>query len=220
MSNSTTERLSEFMTFKEINNNMITVSAGLSVGQIGKAIANNSGINSSSIEKILYAYPELNPEWLLTGKGNMIKELTVSTPNETEERKGFPLIPIEAMAGYGKGDNQVMQYDVSSGYNIPELEGRGVEYLIRVSGSSMYPKYSNGDLLACKPLKDLSFFQWGKPYVLDTEQGAIVKRLFQCDDNNEFLECVSDNKVFYPSFKIPKASVRAVAIVVGVIRLE
>lgn len=162
----------------------------------------------------------INSEWLLTGKGNMLKEVDESVSDETKERKGFPLIPIEAMGGYGKGDSQVMQYDVKSGYNIPELEGKGVEYLIRVSGSSMYPKYSNGDLLACKPLKDLSFFQWGKPYVLDTEQGAIVKRLFQCDDNNDYLECVSDNKTHYPPFKIPKASVRAVAIVVGVIRLE
>jgi repressor LexA len=162
----------------------------------------------------------IDSEWLLTGKGKMIKEINEPVLDKTEEKKGIPLIPIEAMAGYSSGDSQVMQYDVNSGYNIPELEGRGVEYLIRVSGSSMYPKYSNGDLLACKPLKDLSFFQWGKPYVLDTEQGAIVKRLFQCDENQEYLECHSDNKIHYPPFNIPKTSVRAVAIVVGVIRLE
>ncbi|SFC53408.1 hypothetical protein [Flavobacterium phragmitis] len=73
MNTSTTERLAEFMSVKGINNNMITVTAGLSIGQIGKAISNNSGINSTSIEKILHAYPELNPEWLLTGKGEMLK---------------------------------------------------------------------------------------------------------------------------------------------------
>jgi repressor LexA len=220
MGKSTTERLSEYMVYRGINNNALTVAAELSVGQIGKAISNNSGINSSSIEKILHAYPEINAEWLLTGNGQMIKESNEPVSKKTEERKGIPLIPIEAMAGYGQGDSQVMQYDVSSGYNIPELEGKGVKYLIRVSGSSMYPKYSNGDLLACKPLKDLAFFQWGKPYVLDTEQGAIVKRLFPCDEDIECLECHSDNKTHYPPFKIPKTSVRAVAIVVGVIRLE
>ncbi|QSW90739.1 helix-turn-helix transcriptional regulator [Flavobacterium endoglycinae] len=220
MSKSTTERLSEYMAYRGINNNALTVAAELSVGQIGKAISNNSGINSSSIEKILYAYPELNAEWLLTGNGNMIKESSEPVNNRSEEKKGIPLIPIEAMAGYGQGDSQVMQYDINSGYKIPELEGKGVKYLIRVSGSSMYPKYSNGDLLACKPLKDLAFFQWGKPYVLDTEQGAIVKRLFPCDEDIECLECHSDNKTHYPPFKIPKSSVRAVAIVVGVIRLE
>ncbi|MFB9078041.1 hypothetical protein ACFFLS_05145 [Flavobacterium procerum] len=77
MNKSTTERLAEFMSLMEINNNMLTVAAGLSVGQIGKAIANNSGINSTSIEKILFAYPNINPEWLLTGKGEMLKTATV-----------------------------------------------------------------------------------------------------------------------------------------------
>lgn len=91
-----------------------------------------------------------------------------------------------------------------------------MKYLIRVSGSSMYPKYSNGDLLACKPLKDRTFFQWSKPY-LDSEQSAIVKRLFPCLDDESGLECHSDNKVHYPPFKIPKESIRALAIVVGVI---
>lgn len=172
------------------------------------------------LNAILSTNVYINSEWLLTGKGKMIKESIEPDHNKPEEKKGIPLIPIEAMAGYSQGDSQVMQYDISSGYNIPELEGRGVKYLIRVSGSSMYPKYSNGDLLACKPLQDLSFFQWGKPYVLDTEQGAIVKRLFPCDDDVECLECHSDNKTHYPPFKIPKNSVRAVAIVVGVIRLE
>lgn len=218
MAKSTTERLSEFMSFKGINNNALTVAAGLSVGLIGKAITNNSGINSSSIEKILHAYPEINVEWLLTGIGNMLKSDS-AIPKEINS-DGIPLIEIEAMAGYGNGDNQIMQYDAVSGYRIPELEGKGVKYLIRVSGSSMYPKYSNGDLLACKPLKDRSFFQWGKPYVLDTEQGAIVKRLFQCEDDDDCLECHSDNKMHYPPFRIPKNSIRALAIVVGVIRLE
>lgn len=172
------------------------------------------------LNAILSTNVYINSDWLLTGRGEMIREPGESSFDKPEEMPGIPLIPIEAMAGYGKGDSQVMQYDLNSGYKIPDLEGKGVKYLIRVSGTSMYPKYSNGDLLACKPLEDLSFFQWGKPYVLDTEQGAIVKRLFPCDDDSECLECRSDNNVHYPPFRIPKTSVRAVAIVVGVIRLE
>jgi len=91
--------------------------------------------------------------------------------------------------------------------------------LIRVSGNSMYPKYSNGDILACKPISDISFFQWGKAYVLDTDQGAIVKRLFEGKDDSS-IECRSDNKEHYPAFQIPKLSIRNISIVVGVIRLD
>src|SRR5690606_21151643 len=95
---------------------------------------------------------------------------------------------------------------------------KGVEYIIRVSGSSMYPKYSSGDLLGCKTVKDTSFFQWGKIYVLDTDQGSMVKRLFPAD-KEECLECRSDNKD-YPPFTIYKSSIYNIAIVVGVLRLE
>lgn len=153
---------------------------------------------------------------------NILNEPIVKYEPKSLNKKNedFPLIDIDAMAGHANGDSQTMAYDVASNYRIPELEGKGVKYLIRVSGSSMYPKYSNGDLLACKPLSDKSFFQWGKPYVLDTEQGAIVKRLFPCKEDDDCLECHSDNITHYPPFKIPKESIRSIAIVVGVIRLE
>ena len=132
---------------------------------------------------------------------------------------GIPLIPIEAVAGFAKGDGVAMQYDITERYLVPEFSVRGVKYLIRVSGNSMYPKYSNGDILACRPITDLAFFQWGKVYVLDTDQGALVKRLFEGKDDN-CIECRSDNKEHYPAFQIPKLSIRSVSIVVGVIRLD
>ena len=136
--------------------------------------------------------------------------------------KGIPLIPVEAMMGYGNGDVQVMDYDIQEDYIItPELSGKGIKYLIRASGSSMMPKYNNGDLLACRPITDISFIQWGKVYVLDTEQGPLVKRLYPCaPEDNDCLECRSDNYERYPPFKIRKESIRRIAIVVAVLRLE
>lgn len=215
------DRIMQLIDFKGINKSKFYKETGLSNGFLDKV----KDIGASKIEDILKTYPEISPEWLLTGKGEMLKKEVVKVEEPSEKylrhnKKGFPVIPIEAMAGFANGDGQVMEYDVIKGYQIPELEGKGVKYLIRVSGSSMYPKYSNGDLLACKPLKDRTFFQWGKPYVLDTEQGAIVKRLFPCREDDDCLECHSDNKEHYPPFKIPKNSIRTLAIVVGVIRLE
>lgn len=70
--NSFIDRLQYYMQEKGINNNQMTVAAGLSVGLIGRAIKAKSGLNSESIEKILYAYPDLNPNWLLIGRGHML----------------------------------------------------------------------------------------------------------------------------------------------------
>ncbi|MCC2590036.1 hypothetical protein [Chryseobacterium sp. MFBS3-17] len=68
-----TERLQMYMTHKGLNPNKVTVEAGLSVGLIGRALKNNSGLNSDTIEKILYAYADLNPEWFTTESGEMLK---------------------------------------------------------------------------------------------------------------------------------------------------
>jgi len=68
------DRLLLFMEKEGINDNQMTVSAGLSVGVVGKMRKGiTKGLNSANIEKILYAYPQLSATWLLTGVGNMVQ---------------------------------------------------------------------------------------------------------------------------------------------------
>jgi phage repressor protein C with HTH and peptisase S24 domain len=129
--------------------------------------------------------------------------------------EGIPLIPLGAMAGFGVGDTQVMDYECER-YVVPAF--REAEFLIPVKGSSMYPKYSSGDIVACKKLPVDTFFQWSKVYVLDTEQGALIKRIKRGSDD-EHLMIVSENEKYEP-FELHRSSIRAVALVVGVIRLE
>ena len=152
------------------------------------------------------------------------KNVTLS--NESKENYsslikeiGVPLIPIDAMAGFGSGATQVMAYDTDL-YVIPEFTELNVDFMIRVKGSSMYPKYNSGDLVACKKLniKDL-FFQWNKVYVLDTEQGALIKRIKKSVNGEDFISIVSDNPSYDP-LDLHFSKIYAVALVVGVIRLE
>lgn len=196
--------------------------------------AKETPINSTAIENILSEIQDLNPEWLLTGKGEMLKKdqplygteiYTSDTINETEviykEPKsintGIPLIPIDAMAGYGTGSMQIMDYETSY-YEVPEFTELRAEFMIRVKGSSMYPKYSSGDLIACKKISLNTFFQWNKVYVLDTEQGALIKRVKKSQKENCIL-LVSDNANYDP-FDIHLDNIYSIACVLGVIRLE
>ena len=193
-------------------------------------------------ERILNSeYSELiNIEYILTGNGEIFKtksEKKVINSNDNindnifdtkrkvkkmlsfeESEEGIPLIPIDAMAGYGEGDITVMAYEAGR-YVVPEFTELHVEFMIRVKGSSMYPKYNSGDIVACKklPLQDL-FFQWNKVYVLDTTQGALIKRIKKGSDKNHIL-LVSDNSSYDP-FELPITQIRAVSLVLGVIRLE
>lgn len=43
---------------------------------IDKAIKNSSNLRSSLLAKIIEVYPDIEPHWLLTGQGNMLKNNT------------------------------------------------------------------------------------------------------------------------------------------------
>lgn len=83
MQNNIIDRLFLFMADKSINDNQMTVCAGLSIGVIGKMRKGiTKGLNSSNIEKILHAYPDLSSEWLLRGEGEMYKSKTSNEQSE------------------------------------------------------------------------------------------------------------------------------------------
>jgi phage repressor protein C with HTH and peptisase S24 domain len=215
------------------SNEGITIGAleriiGASKGVLSRAINNGTDIQSKWLQVVVENYPQYSADWLLSGKGNMLKSpSSPSTPideRSTEpahhvpegNREGIPLLPISAMAGAFTDDISVMEYECER-YVVPVF--KGADFLIPVKGSSMYPKYSSGDIVACQrvPMSDL-FFQWNKVYVIDTNQGALIKRIKPGSTPDKVL-IVSDNEKYDP-FELPISAIHAVALVIGVIRLE
>ncbi len=174
--------------------------------------------NTIDYDLIFAKCENISPEWLLTGEGEMLRpeQSTPTAVPATQPGIGIPLIPIEAMAGFGTGEVQVLEYECDR-YVVPAF--KDAEFLIQVKGSSMIPKYNSGDIVACKKLPmDRLFFQWNKVYVLDTDQGALIKRVKAGSDDDHLL-IVSDNQNYEP-FELHKNYINSVAIVIGVIRLE
>jgi phage repressor protein C with HTH and peptisase S24 domain len=192
---------------------------GLSNGYLRKMKVRNGDLGEGVLMQIIENSPDLSAEWLLTGNGEMLRSGSVSSVPvaiPAEQGQGIPLIPIEAMAGYGIGDTQVLEYECDH-YVVPVF--KDAEFLIQVKGSSMIPKYNSGDIVACKKLPlDGLFFQWNKVYVLDTIQGALIKRVKSGSDAQHLL-IVSDNANYEP-FELHISQIHSVAIVIGVIRLE
>ena len=163
-------------------------------------------------------FDDINLGWLLTGKGEMLKkeEILPVAVHTNNPKKGIPLIPVEAMAGIANGEVSVLEMDCER-YIIPMF--KDADYLIMVKGDSMYPRYSSGDVVACKklPLSDL-FFQWNKPYVIDTEQGGLIKKVCKSTKKN-CIKLVSENPEYEP-FDLHKSQIYAIALVIGTVRLE
>lgn len=215
------DRFDKYMKYKQLNDNKVTTQLGLSIGLLGKSRKESRDLSDKVIEQILNFYTDLNGIWLLTGEGEMLKpSIQTNTPIKKSGKESLPLIPIEAVAGFPTIDIEGVRLEDCEHYNVPDFIAKGAQYLIRVSGSSMYPKYSNGDILACRKIDSVTFFQWGKVYVLDTNQGALVKRLFEDKENKDNVICRSDNHANYPDFSVPKSEIRSLSIVIGVIRLD
>lgn len=132
----------------------------------------------------------------------------------------LPLVPIGAGAAL-PGDDQdgVMPYDCEM-YAVPEFTAVGAKYLIRVHGESMEPDYQDGDLLACRKIDDLLFVQPGRIYVLDTNQGQLVKMIMEDKDHPDILICHSLNTARFADFRIPRSAIRSISIVVGVVSIR
>lgn len=174
-----------------------------------------NGISTNLASKIVEVYPNVNYNWLLSGEGEMLKSQSGAVVSYNQ--KTIPLYDVEASGGFGTFDSMIAENKVLGEFVIPTFSS--AEWMIYVKGSSMYPKYSSGDIIACKVIKESKFIQWNKVYVLATsEQGLLVKRLMPSEKENH-IKAVSDNKD-YPAFDVPNEEILGVALVLGVIRLE
>lgn len=211
-------RLDNYMKYKGLNDNKITVDTGISNGLIGKARVRGA-LSQENISKILYKYSELDANWLLTGKGEMLKSEKTTAQLVQDDSLGIPLVGVSAIGGFGSNSFSILPQDVKEYYKIPKFANKKIDFMIEVEGSSMYPKYSSGDIVACTIISESSFIQWNKTHVIATqEQGIIIKRVKK-GVTDESLCMVSDN-VSYDPFEVPKNEINGLALVVGVIRLE
>lgn len=171
----------------------------------------------------------INEDWLLTGEGRMEKKLTFE-------------VPSNLMDGYISLVNKIINDKGSLRTHIPadkavvaaefvgsaigsvqegECELRPVmapflwyDFTIEVSGDSLEPTLRSGDTIACEWLHDSMEFVHNRIYVLDTADGAVVKRV---ERKGNTLHCHSDNSE-YPDFDVPADIVLRSARVVGLVR--
>lgn len=229
-----TERILQVIEKKEITKYKFCKDLGLSNSFLDKS----REITTDKYANILEYFPDINPKWLLTGKGSMFKPIGLMSEEEIAEQdaevaagkvqeytykstqlKPIPLVFQNAVAGFGSNDFTINEADVKDYYIIPKFKYNKIDFMIEISGASMYPKYNSGDVVACTIIKESQFIQWNKCHVIATrEQGILVKRLKPAEKKG-FITAISDNKD-YPPFDIPLNEVTGMALVVGVIRLE
>lgn len=186
-------------------------------------------INSDTIENILLSYPETNPEWLLTGKGEMLKEKTNAVRKEQavyETAKRKNLIPLYEDAQTIGGTSTVANMEpvqhvsewIDAGDWFP-----GATAAIRHYGDSM-PEYPSGCILALKEVLDRSLIVWGRNYCIETSEYRVTKKIY---DDGDIITAYSTNedtykngRLIHPPFPIPKKSILKMYLVLGYVVKE
>ena len=209
------DRISKFIQYKNITLAEFERNVSLANGYIKKF---KGSIGSDKLNNITSYYPDINIDWLITGKGSMLKSeisnMLAESPMEYGKKQTRPRIPYTAAAG--SLTSAVEGITANQCEQIPRINAfPDYDFTIILKGDSMEPKYEGGDEVACKRIDSTSFIQWGKVHVLDTAQGIIIKRIYE---DGEKIRCASYNTE-YPDFSILKEEIFSMSLVVGLIRL-
>lgn len=179
---------------------------GLSNGYINNSKGN---FGSAKIEDILKACDDLNRSWLLTGEGEMLKSKNDpcdkdGSGNEDIEIEHVRLLPLFAHGG-SLSDFTVSVKDSDCEKVVSPV--KGADFAIQVTGDSMAPEYPSGSVILIKKINESAFIEWGKAYVLDTENGSVVKKVVPSDKEG-CIRCVSINPdPSFAPFDVPLSSV-------------
>lgn len=116
---------------------------------------------------------------------------------EVEPTTLVALLPVSAQGGT-LNDFVVSVKDSSCEKIISPI--KGADFAMSVAGESMSPEYPSGSQILIKKINERAFIDWGKVYVLDTENGTVIKKLMPAKDPSKVL-CVSINPN-YPPFEV------------------
>lgn len=216
-----TERIKEYIDFKGITKYQFNKNLGFS----NKFLDNSSNMGTDKACKILHQFPDINPEWLLTGKGSMLKNvsevnaMTLRT-DKTIDDQSIPLYDLSASASVVEvlgGSKVAIPMDHIRIPNLPKCDGA-----LHITGDSMYPLLKSGDIVLYREVQDKQNIVWGEMYLVYIDNNG--DEFFFCkyihhSDKDGYVKLVSQNKHHQP-VEFSLDSIKQLAIVKASIRVN
>lgn len=155
-------------------------SIGASKGVLSRAIANGTDIQSKWLEAIVENYPLYSGDWLLTGKGEMIKQDDAAdTPTVSNNPSiGTPYYDVDFLGGFSEIFNS--QVSIPS-TNIIIKGFEKADLWCNVTGHSMEPRINHGDIIALRRCT-LDDIQYGEIYAVVLDTIRTIKILRKASD--------------------------------------
>lgn len=210
-------RIKKIADYEGITIGALERNIGASKGVLSRAIANDTDIQAKWLETIVENYPSYSTHWLLTGEGEMLRssfgegsESKVSQQVTMDPTVGTPFYDVDFFGSFTEIFND--QTVAPACYIIvPGFEKATV--WCNVTGHSMEPKISHGDIIALHECT-IDDIQYGEIYavVLDTIRTIKIIRRGSSPDT---LLYVPINKPAYEDQEFPTSRILKVFEVVG-----
>lgn len=199
------QNILKYLKFKGVSPYKFYQDSGITRGILNQ----NNGMSEENTTKFLAYSTDVNVDWLLTGKGQMLKSeiensgsvFALKTDNILQHQS-VPLYDIQASASVValfRDSSTETPVDHITIPNLPKCDGA-----IYVSGDSMYPLLKSGDIIMYKKVaNEIDNMFWGEMYLVslinnDGDEFVMVKWLHKSELGTDYVKLVSENRHHQP----------------------
>ena len=164
---------------------------GVDEGTMSKMLSGKIEMSPKRIAQIVKAFPEIDSLFLYPGE---YSRMFIDDDPISLDYQSVLVLP------YGARGGTIADFaDSVHAYDCERLISpiRGADFAMEVTGDSMSPEYPSGSRVIIKRINAEIFVEWGKVYVLDTDNGALIKQVRRTQDPGT-VECVSLNPAYQP----------------------
>lgn len=199
-------RIVQYLEYKGVSKYECYKNTGISNG----VLSQSGGMSAENTLRFISYYNDVNTDWLITGKGEMLKPVTTIQEEEVRSetityknnspKSGYtavPVVDVEAAAGFGVTNADYI--DQSNLIYFPDtmLHGNCDRLCIGLTGESMMPTLQEGTQIVVRRLRRADWdlgIENGKIYVVTNRAGeTFVKRIKNRLKSDGVITLVSDN---------------------------
>ena len=181
----------------------------------------NNGISEDNIARFLAYAKDVNVEWLITGRGDMLSTLQEKQQEKSEERDNLPQVSYNPAIGkpyydvdFLGGFDEVVNSQVTIPNSNIVIQGFDrADVWCNVTGHSMEPKINHGDIIALRRCT-LDDVQYGEIYAVVLDNIRTIK-ILRRSPNPDTLRFVPINITEYDEQEYPKKRISHIYEVIG-----
>lgn len=185
----------------------------------------DNGLSEENTAKFLAHFPTVSAEWLITGKGPMLKKesyLDSGTVSFGKKEEGVPFYSTNTTDNFiellqGSILDRPKPYSYITIPHLPNCDGA-----ISVIGDSMHPLLKSGDIALYKHVNDTRNIIWGEMYLIaidhEGDQFFFAKYVQKSDESNR-IRLISNNLQHQP-LEFPMHSIKGLALIKATIRFN